>query len=241
MAMNSAHWSITRSTGDIRYTGDDHGGTAPSYATVIEFHRWLQDFADDAEFTSNDELDIIDFNPSDRSTDNFVTLLNGFNLNDASTEHLYDGSVVQDAGDTIYDGIVNFGNVGVRIQLLQDGAKIADDWWNYNEGGTDDTSVAAAFLTDSTATWTTDEWVGYTIKNVTDGSEGLITANTGTTVTATLGGGGTDDWNSGEAYLISEGLNSNAAAGISSRWMIKTRADGVDIDRRKLIGTNRTF
>ena len=48
MAFVEADWSITRSTGDIRYIGDDHGGASPSYATVIEFHRALQDFADDS-------------------------------------------------------------------------------------------------------------------------------------------------------------------------------------------------
>ena len=77
MALNAAHWSIDRATGNIRYIGDDHTGAAPSYATVIEFHRWLQDLADDPEFTGNDELDIIDNTPSDRATDNLITLING--------------------------------------------------------------------------------------------------------------------------------------------------------------------
>jgi hypothetical protein len=76
MAMVDADWSIDRATGNIRYIGDDHtlsGGT-PSYATVIQFHRWIQAFADDAEFTNDDEMDIIDKNPTDRSTDNIITL-----------------------------------------------------------------------------------------------------------------------------------------------------------------------
>ena len=34
--------------GDIRYVGDAHGGAAPGNYTVIEFHRWLQDLADNA-------------------------------------------------------------------------------------------------------------------------------------------------------------------------------------------------
>ena len=43
-----ADWSIERSTGNIRYIGDDHGGASPSYATVIEVHRAWQALAYDA-------------------------------------------------------------------------------------------------------------------------------------------------------------------------------------------------
>ena len=53
MAITAGDWSVTRSTGNIRYIGDDHGGGSPSYATVIEFHRWLQGLADDASSTGD--------------------------------------------------------------------------------------------------------------------------------------------------------------------------------------------
>jgi len=247
MALDALHWTIDRTTGDIRYTGDDHNGAAPSYATVIQFHRWIQDLADDAEYTGNDELDIIDKTPSDRSTDNIITLKNGFNIDANASEHLFDGSIIQGLiGSTqiIYDGIVNYGNAQVQVQVLQDGAIVADDWWNYNEGGTDTTSVAAAFLTDTGAAWVVNSLVGKVLKNTTDGSWGLITANTATTITATLAGGTLDTWASGDAYLIGSGLNADAAAGISHRFMIKTHdfaVDAGDIDGRRLIGTSRTF
>ena len=52
----SSDWTVTRSNGNVRYIGDDHGGSAPSYATVIEFHRWLQGLADDAVASGDDEL-----------------------------------------------------------------------------------------------------------------------------------------------------------------------------------------
>ena len=129
MAFTATDWSIDRATGNIRYIGDDHGGTAPSYATVIEFHRALQDFADDASSAGDDELDITDENPSARSTDNIITLLGSYNIDDNASEHLYDGSIIQTSGATIYDGIVNFGNAP-DIQVVQNGAVIADDWWN---------------------------------------------------------------------------------------------------------------
>ena len=68
--------------------------------------------------------------------------------------------------------------------------------------GTDDTSSGAAFLTDSGASFTTNQFVGFIIHNTTDGSSGVITANTATTVTATLENGTNNNWDSGDAYII---------------------------------------
>jgi hypothetical protein len=135
MPIVPSDWSTTRSTGDIRYIGDDHGGASPSYATVIELHRFLQDLADDASSSGDDEIDITDENPSSRSTDNIITLLGNYNIDATAAEHLYDGSIIQAGGDEIYDGIVNFGNADVQIQIIQDGAVLADDWWNFGGGG----------------------------------------------------------------------------------------------------------
>lgn len=135
MPIVAADWSVDRVTKNVRYIGDDHGGASPSYATVIEFHRWLQDLADDASFVGDDELDITDPTPSERATDNFVTLINSYNIDQATSEHIYDGSIVQAAGADIWDGIVNFGNPAVQIQLIQNGAVLADDWWNFSGAG----------------------------------------------------------------------------------------------------------
>lgn len=169
-----ADWSVDRSTKKIAYIGDDHGGASPSYATVIDFHRWLQARAWEAVATGDDELDITNQDPSRRSTDNIITLINGYTLDETpgtpASEHLYDGSIIESGGDTIWDGIVNFGNSGVVIQVLQDGAVISDDWWNLASG---------------------------------------------------------------------LGANENSAQGISHRFMVKVREDGVDIDGRRLIGTTR--
>jgi len=137
MPIVPSDWTITRADGNIRYIGNDHGGGAPSYATVIEFHRFLQDLADDAVSApaSGDELDITDEDPSARSTDNIITLLGNYNINDTAAEHLFDGSIIQNGGDDIYDGVVNFGNTDVQIQIIQNGAVLADDWWNFGGGG----------------------------------------------------------------------------------------------------------
>jgi hypothetical protein len=241
MALDATDWTIDRATGNIRYIGDDHNGTAPTYASVIEMHRFLQDKADDPEFSGDDELDIIDNTPSDRSTDNIITLINGFNINDASAEHLYDGSIIQSGGDTIYDGIVNFGNPGVIVQLIQNGSVVTDDWWNYSIGGSHTGAADATTLTDSTKSWTTNELVGYFIYNTTDGSFGLITANDATTVTADLYGGTDNDWDNADAYLIAKGLNSLPSSGISHRFMVKVRDAGANIDGKRLIGITRRW
>jgi len=169
--MVDAHWTIDRSTKVIAYIGQDHGGGDESYATVIQLHRWLQDKADDAVAVGDDELDITNIDPSRRSTDNIVTLINGYTIGDTEAEHLYDGSVIYSGGDEIYDGIVNFGNSDVQIQIIQDGAVLADDWWN-------------------------------------------------------------------QAGI---GLNPDTTAGISHRFMIKTRTGGADVDGRRLIGTARRY
>ncbi len=135
MPIVPSDWSVDRSTGNVRYGGDDHGGASPSYATVIEFHRWLSDLADDATSVGDDEVDITDDSPSDRSTDNIITLLGSYNIDDNAAEHLYDGSIIQTSGAEIYDGIVNFGNADVQIQITQNGAVLADDWWNFSGAG----------------------------------------------------------------------------------------------------------
>jgi hypothetical protein len=251
--MVDADWSVDRATGNIRYIGDDHtlSGGSPSYATIIQFHRWLQDFADNEAYdaggadTDNVEVDIIDLNPSNRSTDNIASLVGLFNVTAAEIEHLYDGTLIQGTGPTEerWDGIVNFGNASAHLQVLQDGAILADDYWNYGwEAGSETGAGSATVMTDSTLGATTNQFVGYTILNVTDGSRGIITANTATTVTvAELYGGTLNTWTTADIHHIAVPLNPDAAQGISSRFMIKTREDGVDIDRRRLVGTSRRY
>lgn len=105
--------------GDIRHVS----GTA-TY-TVLELHRFLQDLADDAAAVSNDFVDITSLTPSDRSTDNIVTLLGSFNIDDTLAQFLYDGSISQASGATLYSGLKVLGavnNVNTEIQIIQDGA-----------------------------------------------------------------------------------------------------------------------
>lgn len=254
MALIAVDWTITRSTKVIAYTGHVHTGVNPSYATVIEFHRWLQGLADDAVAVpaSSDQLDITNIDPSRRSTDNIITLINGYTISQISSEHLYDGSIIQGAsGSDVWDGIVNFGNKGVLIQIHQNGSVVSDDWWNYGLGGTHSAAgTSTTVLTDSALSTAlsnrgliANDLVGYTLYNVTDGSHGVITANTTGTITVAGGlfGGTENDFDQNDVYKIGIGANRTAASGISHRWMQKVRTAGADIDLRKILGTNRRF
>lgn len=133
MALNATHWSITAG-GDIRYGGPAHGVASASYVTTIELHRWLQDLADDASSAGDDLLDITDTTPSERNgTDNNITLYPPYNIDQTASEHVYDGSIAQgtDGVDKkIWDGFVNYGNEGINIQILQNGAYETNDFWN---------------------------------------------------------------------------------------------------------------
>lgn len=103
--------------GDIRYTG-----TTDNY-TVLELHRFLQDLADDAQASGDDLVDITSSTPSDRSTDNIITLLGTYNIDDDAAEHLYAGSITQASGDTVYSGLQVLGAVNTaatQIMVIQD-------------------------------------------------------------------------------------------------------------------------
>lgn len=126
----------------IDYTGSAHGATGAVYHTTIEFHRWLMDKADDASAIGNDLMDITYDTPSDRATDNYIKLINGYTITDAVAEHLYDGSIEQGtlgtADSKIWDGQVVIAAPDMDLQIMQDGAQITNDFWNvvmFNDGG----------------------------------------------------------------------------------------------------------
>lgn len=67
---------------------------------------------------------------------------------------------------------------------------------------THDGSADAAALSDTDAGFDDNQWVDYTITNSTDSSSGTVTANTRSTVTATLSGGTDNDWDVGDAGVV---------------------------------------
>lgn len=70
------------------------------------------------------------------------------------------------------------------------------------ETGTHAGADNLANLVVSGSPWTTDQWVGYRVLNITDGSLGIVTSNTANTLYATLSGGTEDDWDFGDVYEI---------------------------------------
>jgi hypothetical protein len=115
---------------DIRYIGAAHGASGAGYYTVLEAHRWLQGLADDSGASGDDFMDITRDTPSDKSFDTIINLINGYNLDDVSAEHIFGGSIIQANGDVIYDGVQIVANAGCHVEIVQNGAVIASDFWN---------------------------------------------------------------------------------------------------------------
>ena len=77
----------------------------------------------------------------------------------------------------------------------------------YAAGTMAGTSGNVTTLTDSTKSWTTNQWAGYSVLDVTQGYAGQIASNTATTLTfnmepSTYSGNGWPGWNNGDTYVI---------------------------------------
>lgn len=127
-------------SGDIRYTGS---GT--NY-TVIALHRWLGDLMDDAAASGNDILDITDATASERSTDNIITLNAPYNIDDEAAKHLYDGSIIQAGGDTIYDGVLVFASAGAYLTIVQNGKIVTPNFWTTGLNADSANGISHRFL-----------------------------------------------------------------------------------------------
>jgi len=98
--------------------------------------------------------------------------------------------------------------------------------------GTHTAADSTTVLNDANAlNWSTNEYVGFIIENVTDGSTGLISAGTGTTQTASLFGGADNTWQAGDLYRMRypdtgyERLTSQAD--LILKRMTETKSDAV--------------
>jgi len=108
---------------DIRYTG-----STANY-TVLAFHEWLRLKATDASGTPDDHMDITKADPSDKSFDTIINLVNGYNIDDTAAQHLFGGSIIQTGGDEIYDGFNVAAPAGVYVYVLQSGVTLTPNFW----------------------------------------------------------------------------------------------------------------
>jgi len=115
-------FSIDRATGNIREVGG-----ATNY-TVLQFYEWLRDLGDDQIAVGNDEFDITDPDMASKAFDTIINLINGANIDDAVSQRLYAGSIIQNAGADIYDGIQIISPQGTYVDIIQDGAKATNFW-----------------------------------------------------------------------------------------------------------------
>lgn len=218
---------------------------AAGYYTVIQFHRFLQDKADDAVASSlsSDYMDMTFDTPSSRQTDNIIELINGYNIDQEASEHLFDGSIIQGGGTDIWDGLVVLANQGMNLQIIQDEARVTNDFWNYDIKGTATGGSGTTCVDTGAAFGTSDELVGYYVENTTEGCWGVITSHTNTTLTCSAGfeEGTNQDFAASDDYRIVKGLNADAVSGYSHRFMLKVRTAGTDVDGKRLIGQTRVW
>lgn len=198
--------------GDIR-----HVSGSTTY-TVLEMHRFLQGLADDAAAAGNDLVDITSSTPSERSTDNIITLLGTYNIDDTAAEFLYDGSIMQDSGDELYSGLVVVGSVysATTLQVVQNNTLYDGDtpFW-----GTDLNADAANNIL-----------MRCLIKTRTggadiDGKRIRVTArefgDTYAEFSVTMGLG-----NSVAAIFTNQDLNNQTAVGTVATWTTITNTEG---------------
>jgi len=109
----------------------------------------------------------------------------------------------------IYAGTTKTGVSGIivrgifpKIDLSSNNFTPRGAWLGGNTVGAHTGANNASVLTNSAAVFNPDGLINLTITNTTDGSTGTITANTKTTITATLSGGTDDDWDAGDSYSI---------------------------------------
>jgi len=103
----------------------------------LDLHKWLQELADDALFSGDDELDILSNNPSKldgpRSAIKpmLLNLLNTFNIDDEAAKFFNFGSVQQNGTDDLFTGVKSIGSPLVAnspIYIVQDGNKLTSFW-----------------------------------------------------------------------------------------------------------------
>ena len=134
MALNLSKFTIDTS-GNIRQISAFVPSTDARF-TTLELHAALQDLADNAAPSGDDNVSILGSNPSElagkrnASRPMALTLLPNFNINDATAQWFKFGSIEQNNGNDLYTGLKVIGSLVASspIYILQNGSKITKYW-----------------------------------------------------------------------------------------------------------------
>lgn len=203
---------------EIQGDGDIRHVSGSSNYTVLELHRWLQGLADDAQASSDDFMDITVATPSERATDNIITLNAPFNIDDTAAQYLYDGSITQKGGDDIYAGLVCVGAVesGTQIQIWQDEAILTSHW------GTGKNADAAANILNRVLIKVRSNGADIDGKRIIVYARELSDTYAEFSLTMTTG-------NNVAAVFTSNDLNNQTVAGTISGWTDITNTEGYQL------------
>ena len=120
------------SSGNVRHVA---GTTVWS---VLALHAFLQDLADNATATGDDQVSILSLNPSkmdgprNAAASSRLNLINGFNIDAVAAQFINFGSIKQANGATLYSGLKTLGTIvaGSSMYVVQNGTKLTKFWPN---------------------------------------------------------------------------------------------------------------
>jgi hypothetical protein len=99
----------------------------------LDLHRMLADLNDDEDIYDDDDLSRVDPTPSDRSTDEIISLLGTVNIDATVIKHMYGGSISQDSGKQLISGLdvqVTSPESDTQPVIIQNDAIVTDYWKN---------------------------------------------------------------------------------------------------------------
>jgi hypothetical protein len=121
-------------TGDIAGDGTLNGEVYARAYQPLELHRFLSYLNSSETIYGDDDLSMVDFTATDRSTDQIIKLLGTTTISDTVSLHMYGGSIEQGSGNTqtLYSGLalqVTSPLTSTRPVLIKEDA-IVTDYWN---------------------------------------------------------------------------------------------------------------
>jgi hypothetical protein len=181
---------------------------ASDYADFQDFLDWVEaNFSKVIVFSDMIKMIPLGYNNKQpySNTGSGAKVLRKETLTENAKVYFFDEVLHLDPGGSNRDVLpIDVFYAGQTLQILNtaDAAETLTFDPLFTSSGAHDGAANADTLTDSGESWVTNQLVGRTINNTTDGSSGVITANDGTTITAVLSGGTDDDWDIGDTYTI---------------------------------------